>query len=147
LETWFMSPKERKRLRNKNARPNRGVSSEPPFHSEGPRALGTRPFRGRTRRGCIVAASWTHSALWCLEVRVSVQFSSAWLHSILGNSLPFGGALLFPGNLAHGGIRVKEPSFCARMWAQVLERKQVWGVGRPGLDQLCSGCASFRWCL
>lgn len=52
-------------------------------------------------------ASWTHSALWCLKVRVSIQFSSAWLCSILGSSLPFRGALLFPGNLAHGEIRVK----------------------------------------
>ena len=54
-----------------------------------------------------MVASWTHSALWCLEVRVLIEFSSLCLHSILGSSLPFGGALLFPGNLAHGGIRVK----------------------------------------
>ena len=86
-------------------------------------------------------ASWTHSTLWCLEGSVSTQFSSAWLHSILGSSLPLRGALLSPGDLAHGVIRVKGAFVLCSNVAQVLERKQVWGVGQtwfgPALQWLC----------
>ena len=58
---------------------------------------------------------------------MSTQFSSAWLHSILGSSLPFRGVLLSPGDLAHGEIRVKGAFVLCSNVGSGVGKKAGWG--------------------
>lgn len=118
------------------------------FHSQGPPALGTRAFRGgnQERLPCgrfldpqrpLVSGSQGVDRVFLFMASFDIgELSALW------------GCTAFPWESGTWGNKGKGSLCFVLKWGlRCWEESRFGELGRPGLDQLCSGCVSFRWCL
>ena len=141
-------PTDRERSRKKKTRPKCVVSGEPPFSSRGPSCCGDWPWVGGgwERLHCARFLDPQRPLVSGRQRVDPVFLCMASFH--IGELSALSGCTAFPwrsgtwGNKGKGSL-----CFVLQCGLRCWKESRLGELGRPGLDQLCSGCVTFRWYL